>query len=330
VRRLNYPLGNTNEIEEHHLFVLEHAMETIEERIEQVCNDREHGSRWLVREAILILRDVAQSSQVSQDALMKQLVHYARRLAQSRPAMGALASAVSRVVCVEGGPEAIVQEAQQLLAEYDTAVEQIALHAQPLLHGHVMTCSLSGTVLGVLVAHRQQIERVIVLEGRPRYEGREMAQALSQQGLAVTLITDAQADIFLPECQSVVVGADSILINGDVLNKAGTALLAWAAHGRGLPFYVLCETLKISPRRWVDHNAAHRAENLAMLEEKEAEEVLEQPISGVTVHNFYFDRTPYRLVSAIVTEQGVLDRRAIREIAVKTRANQRQLAHRYT
>ncbi len=305
-------------------------METIEKRIEQVCNDREHGSRWLVREAILILRDVAQSPQVSQDALMKLLFGYARCLAHSRPAMAALASAVSRVVCVEGGPEAVVQEAQQLLAEYDTAVEQIALHIKPLLHGHVMTCSISGTVLEVLVAHRQQIERIIVLEGRPRYEGRQMAQALSQQGLAVTLITDAQADIFLPECQSVVVGVDSILINGDVLNKAGTALLAWAAHGRGLPFYVLCETLKISPRRWVDHNAAHRAENLTMLEEKEAEEVLEQPISGVTVHNFYFDRTPYRLVSAIVTEQGMLDRRAIREIAVKTRANQRQLAHRYT
>ena len=305
-------------------------MENIEQRITQVCNDREHGSRWLVREAVLILRDVAQSPQASQDALMQLLFHYARRIAQSRPAMAALASAVSRVVCVQGGLEAIVQEAQQLLAEYDTAIEQIATHAQPLLQGQVMTCSISGTVLEVLVANRQQIEQVIVLEGRPRYEGREMARALSQQGLAVTLITDAQADIFLPECQAVVVGADSILINGDVLNKAGTALLAWAARGHNLPFYVLCETLKISPRRWVDHNAARRAENLAMLEEKEAEEVLEQPISGVVVHNFYFDHTPYRLVSGIVTEQGVLDRRAIREIAVKARANERQLMLRYT
>jgi translation initiation factor 2B subunit (eIF-2B alpha/beta/delta family) len=300
-------------------------MENIEQRIMQVCNDREHGSRWLVREAIIILRDVAQSTQVSQDVLMQILFNYARKIAQCRPAMAALASAVSRVVCAQGGPEAIVQEAQKLLAEYETAVEQIVLHAQPLLQGNVMTCSISGTVLEVLVANRQQIERVIVLEGRPRYEGREMARALSQRGLAVTLITDAQANIFLPECQSVVVGADSVLINGDVLNKAGTALLAWAARGYGLPFYVLCETLKISPRRWVDHNAAHLAENLAMLEEKEAEEVLEQPISGVIVHNFYFDRTPYRLVSGIVTEQGVLDRRAIREIAVKTRANEREL-----
>src|SRR6266436_10231712 len=157
-------------------------MENIEQRITHVCNDREHGSRWLVREAVLILRDVAQSSQIPQDALMQLLFNYARKIAQSRPAMAALASAVSRVVCVQGGPEAIVQEAQQLLDRYDTAVEQIALHAQPLLQGNVMTCSISGTVLEVLVANRQQIEQVTVLEGRPRYEGREMARALSQQG----------------------------------------------------------------------------------------------------------------------------------------------------
>src|SRR5207302_6151772 len=130
--------------------------------------------------------------------------------------------------------------------------------------------------------------------------GAGYGMAISQEGYGRHPDTDAQADIFLSQCHAVVVGADTILANGDVLNKAGTALLAWAARGHGLPFYVLCETLKISPRRWVDHNAAHLAENLAMLEEKEAEEVLEQPISGVVVHNFYFDRTPYRLVSGIV------------------------------
>jgi len=53
---------------------------------------------------------------------------------------------------------------------------------------------------------------------------------------------------------------------------------------------------------------------------------LEKPIAGVTVRNFYFDHTPYRLVSKVITEQGVLARRAIREIAVQTRQNERLLA----
>jgi len=194
-----------------------------------------------------------------------------------------------------------------------------------LLRGRVITCSLSGTVLDVLLALREQIEHVIVLEGRPRYEGRETARLLSQHGVAVTLITDAQADIFMPQCQCVVVGADSILINGDILNKAGTALLAWSAHGHNVPFYVLCETLKISPRRWVDNDLAGQTTKPSLLEEKEAYEVWEQPATpDIAVSNFYFDRTPYRLITHVLTERGTTDRRAIREIAIETRANERK------
>ena len=164
-----------------------------------------------------------------------------------------------------------------------------------------------------------------MLEGRPRFEGRSLAAALSQQGIAVTLITDAQADIFLLQCQAVVVGADSVLVNGDLLNKAGTALIAWAARAHSIPFYTLCETLKISPHRWFEHDPSRTQANLALLEEKEAAEVLEQPIVGVDVHNYYFDRTPHRLLTHIITEQGLLDRHQVRDIAIRTRANERLL-----
>lgn len=301
--------------------------EAIRQRIEQVRNDRTHGSRWLVREAVLILRDQAQEHVEQGEAQaeqMQMLAASARELARARPAMAALASAVSRVMNVQGGPAAVSQEATRLLDEYAAATEHIATHAQPLLHGHLLTCSISGTVLEVLTAHRQQIEHVTVLEGRPRYEGCAMARELSKQGIAVTLITDAQADIFLPQCQSVVVGADSVLATGDVLNKAGTALLAWAAYGHHIPFYVLCETLKISPERW-SSDPGRLADNLAMLEEKEPEEVLAQPIVGVTVRNFYFDHTPSRLVSKIITERGILGEAAIEEIAHRTAENERLL-----
>ena len=300
-------------------------MDTIEQRIEQTINDREHGSRWLVKEAIEILHDVAKMQELSEHERMDRLLTSARRIALARPAMAALSSAVSQVLNVEGGVQAVVCKAQQVLGMYMSATTQITEHARPLLRGHVMTCSMSGTVLDVLLALREQIEHVLVLEGRPRYEGRETARLLSQQGVVVTLITDAQADIFLPRCQSVVVGADSILINGDVLNKAGTALLAWAAHGRNIPFYVLCETLKISPHRWVDHDPARQAANFSLLEEKEATEVWEPDVAGIGVRNFYFDRTPYRLVTHILTERGMVDRRAIREIAVETRVNERKV-----
>ena len=282
-------------------------MHNLEERIAKVRNDREHGSRWLVHETISILRDIATQPTSSAEESLRQLQRAGEELAKARPAMAAIAGAVRRILRATGGLQGMAREANQLLKEYDTAIEHITGHARPLLNGTVMTHSLSGTVLEVLTACLPQIEQVIVLEGRPRYEGREVALELSKRGASITLITDAQADIFLPQCHTVVVGADSILANGDVLNKAGTALLAWAARGHRIPLYVLCETLKISPQDW--------SGDLAQLEEKEATEVLEHQIPGVTVHNFYFDRTPFRLVKSVITEQGILGRKEIREIA---------------
>lgn len=301
-------------------------MQDINQRISAVREDREHGSRWLVRETIQILRDLAtqaQSQQGTDPSHMSQIYEVGKQLAYARPSMAALASAVGRVLHVQGGPSAVKHAAEQLLNDYDTAIARIATQAAPFLKGTLMTCSISGTVLEVFEAHKATIEQVITLEGRPRYEGRDMARSLSHQGIPVTLITDAQADIFLPFCNSVIVGADSILANGDVLNKAGTALLGWAAQGHHVPFYVLCETLKISPHSW---STTSYEENLAMLEEKEGTEVLEQPTNGVTARNFYFDHTPAQLVSKVITEQGVLNRQEIERIAHQAQEDAHYLA----
>lgn len=282
-------------------------METPEERIVMIRNDREHGSRWLVRETISVLYDIATQRTSSPEENIQQLQRAGKELANARPAMAALAGAVRRILNAPGGLEGTAREAAKLLSEYDSAIEFITGYARPLLTGTIMTHSFSGTVLEVLTNCLSQIEQVIVLEGRPRYEGREVARALSNSNASITLITDAQADIFLPRCHAVVVGADSILANGDVLNKAGTALLAWAARGHKIPFYVLCETLKISPKSW--------SGDLAQLEEKEPMEVLEQHIPGVNVRNFYFDRTLSRLVTGVITEQGIMGKKEITQVA---------------
>lgn len=282
-------------------------MTSIEQRIEQVRNDREHGSRWLVRETISILYDMATGTTLPPDESMRRLRSSAEQLAAARPAMAAIAGVAAHVLNAPGGLAGMAREAARLREDYDSATERIVECARPMLRGTLMTDSMSGTVLDALVACRSQIERVIVLEGRPRYEGRELAQQLVKHGIAVTLITDAQADIFLPRCSAVVVGADTVLANGDVLNKSGTALLAWAARGHKVPFYVLCETLKISPRTW--------SGDMAQLEEKEAKEVWDQSIEGIRVRNFYFDRTLARLVTKVITEQGVMGPREIKQVA---------------
>ncbi len=300
-------------------------MENLDQRIAQIVEDREHGSRWLVRAAILLLRELAAPSSLPEDEQMRLLYHSARQLAQARPSMAALASTVARIVVVPGGPAAVFNATTEVLQEFDSAPQRIAEHAEPFLHGHLLTCSLSGTVVDVLSANQQQISHVTVMEGRPRYEGREMARALLQRGFAITLITDAQADIFLQsQSQAVIVGADSILADGGILNKAGTALLAWAAHGHGIPVNVVSETLKISPHDW-SSNPARLSDNLALLEEKEASEVWEEQIPGLAVRNFYFDYTPAHLLHNVITEIGVLTPQQIAALARQTRDRERVL-----
>ncbi len=285
-------------------------MASIEQRIAQVRDDREHGSRWLVRETITILHDIAVDPEQPRDERLRRLKSAGQALVRARPAMAAIAGAVWRIL---GAPDAsgdidgMARAAEQMLQTYDNAVAHITEYARPLLRGTLMTHSLSGTVIDVLGACAQQLDGVIVLEGRPRYEGRAMAEALSKEELAITLITDAQAAIFLPECSAAVVGADSVLADGSIFNKAGTALVGWAAHGLKKPLYVLSETLKIAPYQWKG--------DLAQLEEKEAGEVLERPIPGVTARNFYFDHTPASLVTKLVTEQGILTRDEVERIA---------------
>ena len=274
-------------------------MESIEHRVLAVCNDRDHGSRWIVREAVSILRDLASDTTSPAEESLHRLRATAQQLAQAHPAMAALAGAVRRILNTPASSAEIAIEASRLLQEIDHATERIATYAHPVLNGTLMTHSMSGTVLDVIIACKAQIKHVIVLEGRPRYEGRNMAQLIARQsGIAVTLITDAEADIFMPQCQALVVGADTVLVNGDVIKKAGTALLAWAAQGHNVPFYVLCETLKFSPRIWNG--------DLEQLEEKDPEEVMAQPVEGVKVRNFYFDRTPSHLVTNLITDRGII------------------------
>lgn len=282
-------------------------MENLMERIASVRDDSEHGSRWLVRQTILLLRDLATEAGVAPDERLRRARQAGHELARARPAMAALAGAVRRILAASESAQNLAHVASQLLEEYEQAITHITNYARPHLRGTIMTHSLSGTVLEVLRACIPPVEQLIILEGRPLYEGRTLARQLSGQQLKLTLITDAQADIFLPMCRAVVVGADSILADGSVLNKAGTALLAWAARGHGVPLYVLSETLKISPRAW--------SGNLALLEEHPGQEVWMQAEPQIAVRNFYFDRTPAKLITGIISERGVLSAREIKDQA---------------
>ena len=73
-------------------------MKDVEERVERIVNDREHGSRWLVRETMLLLHDLASDTSVAADEAMQQVRFAGQKLAGARPAMAALEGAVWRIL----------------------------------------------------------------------------------------------------------------------------------------------------------------------------------------------------------------------------------------
>jgi len=250
----------------------------------------------------------------------------AEELKNARPTAVNLAWAVDRLMekaAVRGAQGAdvaalLLEEARTLQAEDEAANRRLGAYGQELLpHGarvitHCNAGALAtagyGTALGVLRAARETGNpvRVFATETRPLLQGARLTcWELMQEGIPVTLITDSMAGFLMARGMAdlVLVGADRIAANGDVANKIGTYTLAVLAREHGLPFYVA------APVSTVDLATPSGAE--IPIEERAPEEVTHvagtrTAPEGVGVWNPAFDVTPARLVTAIITDRGVV------------------------
>ena len=178
-------------------------------------------------------------------------------------------------------------------------------HEQSTLGGHLATrissasvvatiCHSSSVTGGMIAAYEGGTPlRAVVLETRPRFQGRITARELAASGIPVTQYVDAEIPRALESADLVALGAD-VLADGWFLNKVGSRMLAEAAQARGLPVVVVAHTLKFDPAR------AER------IEERDPREVWADAPPGVEVRNPAFDRVPFDLVQSLVTERGVV------------------------
>jgi translation initiation factor eIF-2B subunit delta/methylthioribose-1-phosphate isomerase len=211
--------------------------QSLDERIELISEDRVHGAGWLARQAVEALADAAAAGQ--------DPVQAGRRLAQARPAIGAIAAALGRLLVAGRTTEQLIEECRALIDRRDRAATSIAVLLRPEIEGRVLTHSASATVLEALV--HATPERVVCTVSAPHEEGRDFADVLAGAGLTVDLVADEDAERALETVDVLLVGADCVFRDGSLVNKAGTAGLAAAAKGLGLPVLVACETIKVAP-----------------------------------------------------------------------------------
>jgi len=165
-----------------------------------------------------------------------------------------------------------------------------------------------GTALGVIRSAVESGKRISVIadETRPFLQGARLtAWEMVQEKIPVTLITDNMAGHLMShgEVDAVIVGTDRVAANGDVANKIGTYMVAVLARRHGIPFYVACPLSTIDLA--VPDGAAIPIEERAALEVTGFRDC-QWAAQGVQVRNPAFDVTPAELVTALITEKGVL------------------------
>jgi translation initiation factor 2B subunit (eIF-2B alpha/beta/delta family) len=207
------------------------------ERVERVATDDRHGASWLAREAV---EAVAEAIELGEDPLP-----LARELVRARPAMGAIAGALGRVIAAGRSPEQMADEARALMEARERAAKAIAVLLSPYIEGVVMTHSASATVKEALL--HTPPGRVICTASEPGGEGRELVEELRSAGLTADLVDDPDAEHAVGTVNLLLIGADTVFRDGSLVNKVGTAGLAEAAKKAGLPVIVACEVIKLSP-----------------------------------------------------------------------------------
>ena len=220
---------------------------------------------------------------------------------------------------VESVKQALKVEAQKIFNEDIAANKQLGKHGAGLLRNakQIMThCNAGalatagyGTALGVLRALKESGKQfeVFVNETRPFLQGARLtAWELIKEKIPATLITDNMAGYLMQKgkVDAVVVGCDRVAANGDVANKIGTYMIAVLAKRHGIPFYVA------GPTSSIDLNClSGRDIPIEQRDPKEVSHIFGKPLApkGMKILNPAFDVTSQDLISAIITEKGVIN-----------------------
>ncbi len=224
---------------------------------------------------------------------LKNFNKVAKQLEKSRP------TAVVLHNCLEIlKKDKSVNTTNRLLNQIKNSKKQLAEKGSKLIKNNskIMTHCHSGGALAVIkeAAKTKKIE-VYATETEPKHQGIITAKELHKAGIPVTIIEDPAAAYFMKDMDYVIVGTDAIRKEG-VVNKIGTYDLAILAKKHKKPFYVAGNTLKLDKRKKF------------VIEERPAREVYTnlKELKGIKIRNPAFDITPWKYVTRVITEKGVM------------------------
>ncbi len=272
----------------------------VEAAAARLRSDTVHGAHLIARGMVGELRSLLPSFR-----LWSEVLRAAQTLADTREAMAPLGSVLRRWLVGMGPAVGPPEEAEPWAAPLEAAARAELLTRLDAIEEHldraavelaetgalrlvgrpvVATFSFSESVREALRRARRHVDvprRVMVARSLPGGEGEALARDLRDDGYEVLLLDDPRLRERVGEAGIVMVGADTVLPDGSVVNKVGTAALARAAHERGVPVVVLADSFKRQPP-----GRSFRSER--------------DPVSGAPL----FERVPAEWIDEIVDEES--------------------------
>ncbi len=265
--------------------------------VNDLRRDRVHGASFLGRRSIEVLAEVARVSRVdSINALFSNLLSVVMELRKVQRNMATIRNLTGRFLfeaeaarqtttSLDNYRETVATLAQKARTEAEATAEDASRNTVSILpeEGHVLTHSYSSTVrraLELAVKGKRKLT-VYVIESSPGSEGKQLAKDLIGIGVPVKLIAESAMNSIISDIEMVIVGADSVLANGSVINKIGTSKIANLAKEEEIPFYAVCESAKFSAADFLGEQ--------------------------IQISKTLFDLTPVEYVSKVVTESGAIE-----------------------
>jgi ribose 1,5-bisphosphate isomerase len=294
--------------------------ESVLDTAERIKRLQVQGARNVAIAAIKAIEEEAKESTAGRkEEFLEELLEAKEVLFASRETEPLMRNAIRHVIhAVESSDKETMKElvtvvsqvSSQFLESLERSKEKIATIGSKRISNHskVLTHCHSSTVTHML--RRAKLEgksfEVVCTESRPVFQGRITAKEMLDAGIEATLIVDSAVRYFMNEVDLVVVGADAITSEGNIINKIGTSMVALAAKEARTPFYVVSELLKFDP--------ATIHGDYEEIEERSSIEVWDDPPSGLTIRNPAFDVTRREFIHGIICEEGIISPHSISEL----------------
>ena len=279
----------------------------IQKLLNDLKNDSSSGASELLNKALSIIEFQLDLISNDNENIRELIIELSKAIINSRPSMAPLINIIGSII---GDLDVftknmIKDKLEQFKAEDLKRKKWLEKNFQRFINNitrkkpKIMLISYSSTILNLILKLRNFEAEFYVLESRPLFEGRYTAQKLSNN-FRSHLIIDAAVGKFIDLVDFVLIGIDSILKDGSVINKIGTFPLAVMATEKGIDVYAIGTSLKYNLR-------SHYGLNVE-IEEKPKEEVYDkwELPENLEIYNYYFGVTPPKYIHKIISDIGIL------------------------